>query len=416
MVEGKQVVEPLCNLERAYWGMDKHGLDALCAVDARNVYYLSNFDSNIMWNWTWVAFAVLPRDRQSVPTLVCSGLDLPTLLANPTWMSDIRIYALNQSAPETAEISFRPAVFDESALGDIEAKALDLYDATRAIGARDPDSVLSTVLAELNLAGKAVGIDDMRMAGRLNAGAMARTRFVDSRDIMREIRLIKTPREIELMRDAAVRNERSLQAAIDATEPGILWRDIVEAFKIATIREGGSPTYLIRGAGELAAARTQVSDYAIKSGDLIFYDALATYRHYHGDIGRTGYVGEAPSDVHRSFSAMRAAWDDACRTMRPGMRASELSEQIKETVRKAGTEHALRTATPHSLGLEHFDHPQDQNFYQDFVIEEGCVLNVDMPHVEFGWGSMHLEDTVVVRADGPEFLTSNRTNLVEIGV
>lgn len=405
----------LCNLDRARRAMEMHGLDALCAVDARNVYYLSNFASNIMWNWTWVAFAILPRDSERPPTLVCSGLDLPTLLENPTWMPVVQTYALNQSSAETKAISFRPAVFDEAQLGAVERRALELYDATATISAPDPESVLGAVLKDLRLDDKTVGIDDVRMAGRLNAGPAPAARFVDTRDIMRHIRLVKTENEIELLRNAAVRNERALQAAIDATAAGVTWREIVDTFRIATIREGGSPVYLIRGAGELAGARTQRSDYAVKEGDLVFYDGLATYRHYHGDIGRTGFVGEAPADVRRAFDATRDAWARGCEVLRPGMRASELSAHIKEAVRKSGSEHPLRTATPHSLGLEHFDHPQDRGFYQDFVIEEGCVLNVDMPHVEFGWGSLHLEDTVVVRGDGPEFLTSNRTELVEIG-
>ena len=59
------------------------------------------------------------------------------------------------------------------------------------------------------------------------------------------------------------------------------------------------------------------------------------------------------------------------------------------------------------MGLEHFDHPQDQGFYQDFAIESGCVLNVDR-------GSMHIEDTVHVTGTGSELLTSNETALIEL--
>ena len=97
------------------------------------------------------------------------------------------------------------------------------------------------------------------------------------------------------------------------------------------------------------------------------------------------------------------------------MKASDLSGIIRTASRKAGFPTSIpQAATTHSLGLEHFDHPQDQGFYQDFTIEAGCVLNVDMPYVEYGWGAMHLEDTIVVTPSGPEFLTSNETSLIEI--
>ena len=39
------------------------------------------------------------------------------------------------------------------------------------------------------------------------------------------------------------------------------------------------------------------------------------------------------------------------------------------------------------------------------------VVNVDMPHTEIGWGSVHMEDTVRIRPDGSELLTSNDTKL-----
>jgi Xaa-Pro aminopeptidase len=40
----------------------------------------------------------------------------------------------------------------------------------------------------------------------------------------------------------------------------------------------------------------------------------------------------------------------------------------------------------------------------DQVLLENMVINVDMPHTEIGWGSVHMEDTVRITADGCERL------------
>jgi Xaa-Pro aminopeptidase len=40
------------------------------------------------------------------------------------------------------------------------------------------------------------------------------------------------------------------------------------------------------------------------------------------------------------------------------------------------------------------------------VLEPGMVVNVDMPFTEIGWGSVHIEDTVVITPGGCEPLTS----------
>lgn len=405
----------LCNRERALAVMEKYGLDALCVSDARNVHYLSNFDSNLLWSWQWVAFAILPRDESRPATLLCSGLDLPTLSATPTWMPEIRTYALHDSGREVAKGDFRPNVRKDAALGPHEKKALALYAAVPHVSAPNPESAFGAVLKELSLDGGRLGIDDWRLAQRLRDGPAANATFLDARDIMREIRLVKTGAEIERLRGAARRNEAALKAAIAATSVGVLWQDVVETYQVEMIRLGGKPVYLIRGAGELAGARTQEVDYPVQAGDLVFYDALGQFQHYHGDIGRTAHMGEAPAEVRATIDAMRVGWREGCDKVRPGMRAKDLSQIIRDAARKAGFPASIRqAATVHSLGLEHFDHPQDQGFYQDFAIETGCVLNVDMPYVEFGWGSMHIEDTVLVTRTGSELLTSNETNLIEL--
>ena len=74
----------------------------------------------------------------------------------------------------------------------------------------------------------------------------------------------------------------------------------------------------------------------------------------------------------------------------------------------------------HTIGLEHTDHPMPigvpkNNIPPDFTLAEDMVLNFDMPYQEYGWGSLHLEDTVRVTPDGFEPLTSMRTDLRIVG-
>ena len=68
----------------------------------------------------------------------------------------------------------------------------------------------------------------------------------------------------------------------------------------------------------------------------------------------------------------------------------------------------FRDPVVHSLGLEHTDDPKpfgaQPQTRPDQVLQENMVINIDMPHTEIGWGSVHMEDTVRITATGYERL------------
>ena len=76
----------LLNKERAYEIMDREGLDALVAVSSNNVLYLSDFDSDFLYDVPWVACAILPRDPNKEACLIVTEIEAAVLIQQPTWM------------------------------------------------------------------------------------------------------------------------------------------------------------------------------------------------------------------------------------------------------------------------------------------------------------------------------------------
>jgi Xaa-Pro aminopeptidase len=217
-----------------------------------------------------------------------------------------------------------------------------------------------------------------------------------------EIRKVKTAAEIDLMRTAARLNERALLAAGEALAEGALWDEIEAVYMVEMARQGARGVYCMCGVGGLPSGR-------VRRGEPVLLDALGQYRHYHGDFGRSAVLGE-PSPVHRRrFDALRAGWEAILPLLRPGTRYSDLQRVALDTIRGNGFPEFLYV-TPHGLGLEHTDDPKPLGVQlgtqPDQVLEAGMVINVDMPYTEIGWGSLHVEDTVLVTADGHELLTS----------
>jgi Xaa-Pro aminopeptidase len=231
---------------------------------------------------------------------------------------------------------------------------------------------------------------------------------VDATAIFKEIRLVKTPPEIELLRRAATINEAATEAAIGALHEGALWDEIVAVFNRAMTAAGGRPRYLLTSLGGLAHGH-------VVRGEPMLFDALGEYGHYLGDFGRIAVVGEASSELRRRVRAMQDGLQAGLALLRPGLKRSVLIDTVIEATRKAGFPEFFYVS-PHSLGLEHTDNPMPLGFEvfdstRDLELLEDMVFNIDMPYFEHGWGTLHIEDTVRITRRGYEPLTSLKTDL-----
>ena len=105
---------------------------------------------------------------------------------------------------------------------------------------------------------------------------------------------------------------------------------------------------------------------------------------------------------------MCTGWDVAQSLLVPGVQYSQLSRAVGEVVRREGFRD-FRDPVVHSLGLEHTDDPKPWGVQPqakpDQILRPGMVVNVDMQHTEIGWGSVHMEDTVLITDDGCERLS-----------
>jgi Xaa-Pro dipeptidase len=102
-------------------------------------------------------------------------------------------------------------------------------------------------------------------------------------------------------------------------------------------------------------------------------------------------------------------------TLKPGLKGSDIVKKVMEVMRKEGFP-SCNHSVAHTIGLEHTDHPipigpDGLGAVPDFTIEKDMVLNFDMPFQEYGWRSMHIENTLRVTDDGFELLTSLNTEM-----
>ncbi|WP_246544104.1 M24 family metallopeptidase [Novosphingobium profundi] len=225
--------------------------------------------------------------------------------------------------------------------------------------------------------------------------------LVQADNILREIRIIKSPLEQALMARAARANVDALNAVGHAVRAGAVHHELMALFQIETAKRGNGAVFLNvdRVSSDLSSAR-------IVDGQTLMIDGVSQFRGYHGDFARTVFVGEPTREAEQAAKAAAFGWQAVRETLRPGMRFSEIVATGEKAVRAAGFS-ALIGFGPHSVGLAHTDEPGEVHggFWRkpDIVLQPGMILSVDCPTLDTGiGGSAHCEDLVLITADGCE--------------
>lgn len=243
---------------------------------------------------------------------------------------------------------------------------------------------------------------------------------------------LKSPREIELMRQAGRINAAAHEAVRDAVKPGVTTREL-DGIAERTIRSLGAVPNFKGLYGFPAAACISVNDcmihgipddYALKEGDIVKIDLGSECQGYNSDSARTWPVGEVPEEVARLIRVTRQSFFEGIKMARPGNRLGDVQHAIGAFVKSYGFGVPLEY-TGHGIGTKlHEDPsiPNDGAAGRGVRLRPGMTLAIE-PMVtmgdsatyarEDGWYvrtvdgkyAAHYENTIVITEGEPEILT-----------
>ena len=233
--------------------MEAAGADAILVTSPENLYYLSGYQTP---GYYWYQTLIVPMDRE--PVLVVRRIE-ETNVEPLSWVEDCRPYE------------------------DYE----DWIAHTR------------DVLADLGLAGRRIGLDydsfflRSRDEKRLGA-ALPEATFVDAAGLVEEGRLIKSPQEIEYMRQAARAAEAGLRAGIEACRVGVTENDVAAEIHRAQILAGseytGLPIFIRTGARD-AQTHSTWARHVLEAGDSVTMEMPGCINRYHAAMYRQVFLG-----------------------------------------------------------------------------------------------------------------------------
>jgi methionyl aminopeptidase len=246
---------------------------------------------------------------------------------------------------------------------------------------------------------------------------------------------IKSPFELDIMREAGRINAEALYAAVDLVKPGVTTAELNEIFESVQKKyDVYSPFKNYPGpypypASICASVNEELvhgipGKRVLNEGDIISMDAGTVYQGFVGDMAVTVAVGEIDPQTRRLLEVTKQALDIAVSKMVPGNTVGDIGYAVETFVEDQGF-YITRTYTGHGVGRKMHEGPQVPNYGRPgkgMRLREGMTIALE-PMVLAGtsrtivkddeWtvasadGSMtaHFEHTVAVTANGPEILT-----------
>ena len=239
---------------------------------------------------------------------------------------------------------------DRSILTDIQV----WYDAEGANPAED----LKTILAEKGLAGEKIGIelDNYGLTGfnhqRVTTALEGWCHMENGSDIIRNLRVVKSPAEIEYVRRAAALADQALPAMIDAARPGALDSLIAAAGLNVMLAGGGDvPGAPLVNSGRRALYGRGVGGPRVLSeNDQVTIEFASTYRRYNVCMMRTAIIGR-PDPRHVEMHAVtREAIAAMTEAAAPGEPLGRIDEAHRRVYDRAGLSVHRFAACGYSLG------------------------------------------------------------------
>ena len=286
----------------------------------------------------------------------------------------------------------------------------------------NPVNDLKQLLSDLDVGARRIGYESQTAGltdynGRLLREAW--TDLIDASDLIRSLRRLKSPAEIEMHRRAAALSDDALDAAIAATRPGAFEGDILADMQGAVFRGGGdyAGNEFIIGSGPGALLCRYFSGRRhLDAQDQLTLEWSGTFARYHAAMMRTLIVGQA-DDTHRRLHDAAAEALVACETaIRPGAPMGDVYAAHADVFDRRGLSHARLQACGYGMGAVFnpiwVDFPM---FYEGnpLIMQENQVFFLHMVLMDSDSGhAMTLGHSVLVTETGCERLSRHAPDLV----
>ena len=399
----------LYNKERLIALMDKFDLAGVVAATPENIYYLSGHASWSQNGYRYggsQVYVVYPRDPVKSPALLIPSGDAAYAGLDEVWLKEAYIYGRPRKA----------IIPDPNKLCKEEKRTLEINE-SEPKGA-SPEKALAQLIKDKGMERGRIGMDHFGIPLTIYhkiASYLPEATLTPASMFFRRVRMIKTPDEIQRLRESAALNEQAIHAMLRAAQPGVKERELAGIYKGEIARAGGQVYWMHMNISR-GGNSPVIKDNVLQKGDIFRVDMGCSLNGYHADVCKSGCVGAEPTEEHRKrYHAIQSGVLKAVERLRPGVLNQELFETMIAGVRANGIPDYANFFLGHTIGLEAREFPfllgpaeeLDDPFLpssSNVPMESGMTVNLEASSQVMGWGSVQVEYSCAVTDKGHEHL------------
>ena len=355
-------------LEAANCAMHANSLDAILLASEAEVRYFTGFRTQFWQSPTRPWFVILRRDQTPLAIIPEIGAELMA----------------------------------RSNIADIEAWPAPRPD-------DDGLSLLKDRLANCRRLGVLMGHETtfrMPLNDVFELRAALPAEWIDATDIIRDLRMVKSEREIAYIRQICGIASQGFARVPEIANAGQSLSSVFREFKRMLLELGADDVpYLVGGVNHPSYddVISPPDDRPLSNGQILMLDTGATLNGYFCDFDRNYAVGTPTASAQSAYAKLYDATNAAMEVARPGVRACDLFAAMAKSM---DTQNSDVGRFGHGLGMQLTEWPS-LAAWDETIIRKNMVLTLE-PSIDVDGGGIMVTEENILITDGAPILLSTR--------
>ena len=362
--------------------MEQQGIDVLLVTDPANMNYLTGFDA---WSF-YVHQLLIVIAEEEEPIWIGRGIDASAAEIT-TWLDSKNILPYSDDHVQST--------------------------------VKHPMDFVANIIEEKGLSNKTIAAEyDAYYFTAKNyiqlTKQLPNAKFVDGTNLVNWIRIVKSDKEIELIKRAATIVTETMYKGIERINAGVRECDVVADIfhtQISGTEEfGGDYTSivpLLPSGEKTSACHLTWTDEKYKEGDPVILELAGCHKRYHSPLARTLVIGKPTPEMEELADVAIEGIEEALAAVKPGATCEEVELAWRKSIEKRGFEKESRIG--YSTGLNYppdwGEHTASLRSGDKTVLQPNMVFHM-IPGIWLDTYGIEISETFRVTESGVEVLAN----------